>query len=185
MTDQIEQKTAKVPLKSFLADLRSPLTDAELIQKYDLSARSFLSLIKALLTQNLITAQDLAWRKEMAVQRDLAKESEFLAGLYICPHCSHPHPKPFAICPACGGDTGDSFAEQELLSSILSSSGNHVLNREEARPDVAETQLLDSSELPVPGREPPRAEEEDLEDLKTKPSTLDSFRSIISKLKKK
>jgi len=179
MTEHFDQKKGKVPLKNFLADFRSPLTDAELRQKYDLSARSFVSLIKALLSQEMVTAQDLAWRKEMTVQRDLAKESEFLAGLYICPHCSHPHPKPFAVCPACGVDTGDAFAEQELLSSILASSGDVNLEKDEKVPDIAETQLLDTSELPG------SYGEADDEAQKGKPSALDSFRSIISKLKKK
>jgi hypothetical protein len=182
MAEQIGQTKAKIRLKSFLADFRSPLTDAELKEKYHLSARTLVSLIRALLEKNFITAEDLAWRREMAVQRDLAKESEFLAGLYICPHCSHPHPRPFTTCPACGGDTGDVFAEQELLTSILTSPSDDTLTYEEEQPDVLETQLLETMELPVSPKETDSPAEQA---TIVKPSTFQSFRSIISKLKKK
>ena len=127
MPDQEQQKTGKIPLKSFLADFRSSLTDAELRQKYRLSARAFISLIRALLNKGLITAGDLARRKELAVQRDLEKESEFLSGLYICPNCSHPHPSPFGRCPACGAEPGDAFAAKELLNPVISTTGTHFL----------------------------------------------------------
>jgi hypothetical protein len=97
-----------VPLKEFLLDFRSNLTDHELRERYELSARGFVSLIRALLAKNIITPDDLSMRKEIAERRDLAKQSEFLKGLYICPQCSHPHPTAFARCPACGADPQES-----------------------------------------------------------------------------
>lgn len=183
MDDISDHKKGKVPLKNFLEDFRSPRTDAELRNKYDLSARNFVNLIKALLSQNLITPEDLTWRRQMAVQRDLAKESEFLSGLYICPHCNHPHPKPFKVCPACEGEAGDAFEAQEMLDAIFSTSGKHALVEEKEVQDVAETQELDASELPFSSNRALESDEES--EQEDKPSTLDSFRSIISKLKKK
>ena len=54
------------------------------MQRYGLSARSFVNLVTTLMKKNLITKKDLDKRKEIAVQRDLAKESQFLSSLYIC-----------------------------------------------------------------------------------------------------
>ena len=185
MTDQSDQKRGRVPLKSFLADFRSPLTDAELKEKYSLNARNFVSLIKALLDQNLVTPQDLIRRNEMTVQRDLAKESEFLSGLYICPHCSHPHPSPFRTCPACGGEAGDAFAAQELLQSIFTSSEVHEITTDREPPPVDDTQLLAPSELPGSGPKESEEQIKDKEKEKGKSSARDAVRSFISKLKKK
>lgn len=181
MTDQSEGKKGKIPLKRFLNDFRSPLTDAELRHRYQLTARNFVNLIKALLEQNLIGPEDLAWRREITVQRDRAKESEFLSGLYICPHCSHPHPSPFDVCPACGGETQDAFTTQELFQSIFTSSQVPTVVRDEEPPPVGDTQLLDPSELPGSKRQ----ETEEKKEPKAKSSKRNSVRSFISKLKKK
>ena len=193
MTDQPQSKMGKIPLKDFLNDFRSTVTDAELKEKYQLSTRNLVSLIKALLEKGLVTAEDLAWRKNMAVQRDLAKQSEFLSGLYICPHCSHPHPKPFRVCPACGADTGDAFADQEMLQSIFSTEVREAISdaEDEEPPPVDETQLLDVSELP--GSQAREHGQETVnkrnpkpkEPPKNKPSARNTVRSLISKLKKK
>lgn len=107
MNEPTGQKRGKVPLKPFLKDVRSNLTDQELMRKYELSVQAFVSLIKALLQKKYITQQDLAKRKEINVRRDLARESQFLATLCICPKCGHPHPEPFEVCPACGAQVED------------------------------------------------------------------------------
>ena len=121
MTDPTQDSPGKVPLKPFLADFRSTLTDHELREKYGLSAVGFVSLIKALLAQKLITTDDLAKRREMAVQRDLAKQSKFLSGLTICPNCSHPSPHPFEKCPACGADAPGPASQDELVDNVPTS----------------------------------------------------------------
>jgi hypothetical protein len=185
MSEQEQNKTGKVPLKSFLEDFRSTLTDAELREKYRLSARAFISLIKALLAKNLINADDLAGRKKMAVQRDLEKQSEFLSGLYICPNCSHPHPSPFERCPACGAEPGGSYADQELLDPVMSSTGSHFLVDDLDDPEEHDDQdaVLAASEddQQQPGESAEPSNRKD----KTKSSPLKSVRSLISKLKKK
>ena len=100
------------------------MPDQELKAKYQLSPRAFLSLIKALLEKNIITNQDVIKRREMSVQRDLAKEAQFLAGLYICPSCGHPHPQPFTVCPACEVDVSDMLEDQQPLT-MVSETGGH------------------------------------------------------------
>lgn len=185
MPDQEQQKTGKIPLTSFLADFRSSLTDSELREKYRLSARAFISLIKALLAKGLVTAGDLAKRKELAVQRDLEKQSEFLSGLYICPNCSHPHPSPFERCPACGEEPGDAFAAKQLLNPVVSTTGSHFLvDEDEAPGDVDDREVV--LEEPAPAKTK-AGDSPDPEDMRSggKDSTLKSVRSLFSKLKKK
>ncbi|MCA1961426.1 MAG: zinc ribbon domain-containing protein [Desulfomonile sp.] len=116
MSDPHGQKRGKVPLKRFLQDLRTNLTDQELMRKYDLSAQAYVSLIKALLQKKYISQQDLARRKEINVKRDLMRESQFLATLCICPQCGHPHPEPFETCPACGAKMVSHPCEEVLVS---------------------------------------------------------------------
>jgi hypothetical protein len=130
MADNPEPIRAKVPLNQFLADFRSLFTDQALREKYQLSAKAFVSLIKALLAKGIVTPEDLEKRKMMAVQRDLAKESEFLSGLSICPNCSHPHPRPFERCPACGAQPADYMPRQEILDPF-SISGRHFYIEDE------------------------------------------------------
>lgn len=208
MADNIESTRGKVPLNNFLADFRSHLTDQELREKYQLSAKAFVSLIKALLSKNIINPADLEKRKIMAVQRDLAKESEFLSGLFICPNCSHPHPKPFERCPACGADPADFLPRQELVDP-LSVSGAHFYIQDDKservrEPEPDETDFPPTEELKLPGENddnfPPTEEirpeeiEEDYppteelridQDPSQKKSAADQLRSFIAKIKKK
>jgi hypothetical protein len=202
MSDQTQDSRGKVPLKPFLADFRTSLTDHELRQKYELSAAGFVSLIKALLAQNLVTADDLAKRREMAVQRDLAKQSKFLSGLSICPHCNHPSPVPFQKCPACGAEAAGPPPEEESMSA-LSTSGDHVYLGEEEE-DVEVEVIVEADEetsqtASRPGRRNGSAAENSTRQNssagqevgrgkgvgKPKASALGEIRSIFSKLKKK
>ncbi|MGB6066346.1 MAG: hypothetical protein WBG50_16205 [Desulfomonilaceae bacterium] len=202
MSDLSQDRIGKVPLNNFLADFRSILTDHELRQKYELTARGFVSLIKALLARNLITTDDLAKRREMAVQRDLAKESEFLSGLYICRHCSHPSPHPFKKCPACGADAAESPFQEESIDSALNSLGqtNAGMEEEEIEVEVIEdtgdtraeeTPRSEKTKKSSPAKssrknETPRGEEaKDTTTGRSKPSALGDIRSFLSKLKKK
>lgn len=197
MPDPQQPRTGKIPLKDFLNDFRSTTTDADLKKKYQLSARGFVSLIKALLEKGLITPQDLTRRKEMAVQRDLAKESQFLSGLFLCPNCSHPHPGPFDMCPACGVVLGEAHAAEELLDSVFSTTGSHMIVPEtdavtvtdaetlgdtQLLPSMQDTQLLTPEDLK---RGEEQEETAEPEKPKKKASPLRSVRSFLSKLKKK
>ncbi len=176
MPDQTEQQTGKIPLSSFLADFRSDLTDKELREKYNLQARAFVSLIKALLARQLVTPEDLAWRKEMAVQRDMAKQSKFLSGLFVCPNCSHPHPQPFERCPACGANPAD-FRTRNLQDPITPAGGHFVVVQTEETDLSEDTEVVEEAEEIVEAPESKRGEE--------KASPMKSVRSFLSKFKKK
>lgn len=170
MADQTP-KQGRVPLQEFLKDFRSPLSDSELRAKYALSARGFVSLIKALFAREKITQEDLVKRKETAVQRDLEKEHEFLAQLYICPNCGHPHPTPFSSCPACGADTSEAFGTADLTLDPLTSTGDHF--------------YVDESELDSEPEEGLSAGNTEPADDTSASSPMKTVRSVISKLKKK
>jgi hypothetical protein len=184
MAENTEKPRAKVPIREFLSDFRSALTDRELREKYKLSARGFVSLIKALLAQEIISSVDLAKRREMSVKRDLARESEFLAGLYICRNCSHPSPIPFDRCPACGANA--SSAASREVNSIITPTENHVLVEESPGSVTQETEVISESDI-----EEETPEESVGEPYKRgartedKSSAVGSIRSLFSKLKKK
>jgi len=202
MTDPTQDSPGKVPLKPFLADFRSTLTDHELREKYGLSAVGFVSLIKALLAQKLITTDDLAKRRELAVQRDLAKQSKFLSGLTICPNCSHPSPHPFEKCPACGADAPGPASQEESLDN-MSNSGDYAYVGADGE-DVEVELVEEIDEKPIKeasrseqkkGSSPKKSTREnagarqgagtDEAAGKPKTSALGEIRSIFSKLKKK
>jgi hypothetical protein len=202
MTDPTQDSPGKVPLKPFLADFRSTLTDHELREKYELSAVGFVSLIKALLAQKLITTDDLAKRREIAVQRDLAKQTKFLSGLTICPHCSHPSPHPFEKCPACGADAPVHVSQEESEENVPTSGDYAYVG---ADGEDVEVELIEEDDE-KPSREASRSEQKkgspskkstrengsagraagaDKAADKPKASALGEIRSIFSKFKKK
>ena len=114
------------------------------MQRYGLSARSFVNLVTALMKKNLITKKDLDNRKEIAVQRDLAKESQFLSSLYICRNCSHPSPSPFEKCPACGAEASTS-REEEAYPSITTSEGHAYIPETTAIDEVELEEITDET----------------------------------------
>ncbi|MFC1834213.1 hypothetical protein ACFL2Q_05705 [Thermodesulfobacteriota bacterium] len=143
MSPNGKQKRGKVPLQEFLSDFRSNMTDHELKEKYSLSARGFVSLVKALLDRKVISPQDLTTRKQMAIQRDLALQSQFLAGLHLCPNCGHPSPQRFEVCPACGFEVAAPVAEQADASVTPGGDSLYVEDQPEADDDEDQELVLD------------------------------------------
>jgi hypothetical protein len=162
----------KIPLKRFLADYRSPLDDRELMQRYGLSARSFVNLITTLMKKNVLNKSDLDKRKEGAVQRDLARETQFLSSLYICPNCSHPSPTPFDKCPACGVDSNAVSREEEVYPPITTSEGHAYIPRTSVLEEVEEVEVEEITETD-PNNHGPQNQ--------AKPSAINSVRSFFSR----
>jgi hypothetical protein len=196
MTEPTNGRRGKVPLREFLGDFRSSMSDQDLKAKYNLTAHAFVSLVKALLAKQIISPDDLATRKEMAVQRDLARESQFLAGLFICPNCSHPDPVPFKRCPACGADVDEIPSPDDVLSSVTPS-GNHIyvdsvqetrIPETQAEPDMVEAvEVVEEMQQDGPSSSPHETVvTEDMQDETTeRPTALESVRSFLSKKFKK
>jgi len=189
MADSKESRRGKIPIREFLADFRSPMTDRELREKYNLSARNFVSLIKALVESRMVSQQDLSVRRQMAVERDLAKESEFLSQPYICPFCSHASPHAFEICPACGGrieasahPMGPSIPRTATDWLLEEESSNSVTQEVEIieEEDTTEGHEASQQEQPPASQSEPKPED----DERGKKYSLSSLRSLFSKLKK-
>jgi hypothetical protein len=179
MPDKSDSKRGKIQLQPFLKDFRSAMPDQELMKKHNLSAQTFVSLIKALVAQNIITHVDLSNRKEVAVRRDLQKESQFLAGLFICPSCGHPHPQRFELCPACGEKPEDFAQAQDVLHEDTLSDGEIDVEDDDFEPPSDEDLAQTTLEIETATHEPPPTE-------KAKGSALGSVRSLLSRgLKKK
>jgi hypothetical protein len=174
MTEDGSRERGRVPLKSFLSDFRSAMPDQELREKYELSPRAFLSLIKALLDRKVISSKDLERRKEISIQRDQAKEAAFLANLYICPYCGHPSPLPFEQCPACETDVKDVLGAQNILSSET------VVTEEHAYVQEAEVEVLEEIEESPPEKERSGLRA-DRKPQKGKPSAVSTIRSLFSR----
>ncbi len=169
MAENNQDQRRKIPLKRFLADFRSPLDDRELMQRYGLSARSFVNLVTTLMQKNLLDKRDLDKRKEIAVQRDLARESQFLSSLYICPNCSHPSPTPFERCPACGSAPDPATQQEEVYPPITTSEGHAYVPPTRV---LEEVEVEEITETEQNGHEP---------DNTRKPSAINSVRSFLSR----
>ncbi|MFH0822556.1 MAG: zinc ribbon domain-containing protein [Pseudomonadota bacterium] len=164
MADQTSSTTGKVPLKAFLSDFKSGIPDHELKDKYSLTAKGFVSIIKALLDKKVIGKEDLATRKRIVEQREAAKESAFLQALFLCPHCGHPHPTKFPVCPACGFTPDDSLPPEEVLVSLTTHHGHFHVQEElevEDDEDIDDGEMEDegSREESAPPPIPPPDEE--------------------------
>ena len=147
-------------------DFRSSMTDREMMDKYGVSASGLVALIKKLVAQKLIKAEDLELRKRKAEQRDLAKEAQFLSTLYLCPACGHPHPQPFQECPACGAAVEDLATTQRVLDS-MSTSGGHIYVdevEEMAQKEAEKGQAIQEEELEEEAYDEEAAEEEEIVD---------------------
>ncbi len=176
MPGQDDAGRPKIPLKTFLADFKGNVSDQELIRKYGLSAQVFAKLIKTLLAKGIVTTQDLQKRRDAAVQRDLEKESEFLAGLYICPNCGHPNPTPFDVCPACGASVDSFSSSRDAMQSLTTPSGSIKIDDLQREVDEADAAHRHSS---PPDRQ--ESDEDEYETVGEAPSTDQQERSSVLK----
>ncbi len=186
MTESTHRPRGKVPLKPFLTDFRSAMSDQELKAKYSLSPRAYLNLVKALLDRRLVTQEEVSKRKEMSVQRDLAKEAQFLAGLYICPNCGHPNPKPFKKCPACEMDISGALPVQDTLAAVTTTGGHFYVEDIVGKEGMAE--IVEAEAAPDERQYPPTVELNaipDEEETPEKKSAMSSLRSLFSRKQKK
>ncbi|MEW6348067.1 MAG: hypothetical protein AB1646_03340 [Thermodesulfobacteriota bacterium] len=188
----------KISVKEFLLDFRGGKSDADLRDKYGLSAQNFIRLLKELTAKRLVTPDDLETRRTKAIQQAKAKELEFLAGLFICPKCGHPATQAFEICPACEIHVDEYLSGQHALSALSDTGTNFYveeaendviprpISNEEPEPDLQRDVTPDLDTEPEPEPEPPQpADLEEGNQQQTKKSALDSVRSLFGGRKKK
>jgi hypothetical protein len=85
----------KITAREILRDVRSGLSDQDLMEKYTLSAQGLQSVFHKLVTAGVITQAELDDRVPIT-------ERTVDLGLYICPACGNIQGKEFVICPRCG-----------------------------------------------------------------------------------
>ncbi len=85
----------KITAREVLRDIRSGLSDPDLMEKYTLSAQGLQSVFNKLVTARVITQAELDDRVPIT-------ERTVDLGLYICPACGNIQGKEFTICPRCG-----------------------------------------------------------------------------------
>jgi rubrerythrin len=80
--------------KEFLADIKTGMDDAHLMEKYRLSRDLLQSVFEKLVDMGLLNRHDLE-------KRTLMSEKSF-AIAWECPACGIPQPKEYNECPRCG-----------------------------------------------------------------------------------
>jgi hypothetical protein len=86
---------ARVSVRSILSDIKSGVTDSDLMEKFGLSHRGLLSLISKLLWDGLLTPAELAQRKSLA--------RTIFMPVFQCRLCKEIQFEKVSQCPRCGG----------------------------------------------------------------------------------
>ncbi|MGB6067500.1 MAG: hypothetical protein WBG50_22065 [Desulfomonilaceae bacterium] len=85
----------KITAKELLSDIRSGVSDQELMRKYSLSSQGLQSVFSKMVSARMITQAELDDRIPIT-------ERTVDLGLFICPACGNIQGKEFAVCPRCG-----------------------------------------------------------------------------------
>lgn len=84
-----------IDAREVLKDIKSSMSDADLMEKYSLSARGLQSLFQKLQSANLLSQQDLDDRTPLT-------ERTVTLDVFRCPSCGYPQFSKFDECPQCG-----------------------------------------------------------------------------------
>ncbi len=81
--------------KELLSDIRSGMTDLDILKKYNFNARSFQAVLKQLVTTGMLTPAELDERMPLT-------EHYVAFEVFRCPVCKMPQFFKFDECPQCG-----------------------------------------------------------------------------------
>jgi serine/threonine protein kinase len=96
--------SADLNVEQFVDDYRRGVKDRDLLTRYAITAQEMIKIIKKLIQGGQITKEDYFGRTRRIEELETRQEKDFLQSLHHCPVCSHIHPTPFKVCPACGTD---------------------------------------------------------------------------------
>ncbi len=105
----------KLDVDEFIYDYCNGVKDRDILVKYKISPKDLLAIVKKLMSQGLITRDEYFNRNKKIEELECRQEKEFLKSLFHCPICSHIHPTPFTVCPACGADVSEPEAAAEKV----------------------------------------------------------------------
>jgi len=92
---ELSMDKRKITAREVLRDIRSGLSDQDLMEKYTLSAQGLQSVFHKLVNAGVITQPELDDRVPIS-------ERTVDLGLFICPACGNIQGTEFATCPRCG-----------------------------------------------------------------------------------
>lgn len=94
-------------IDGFVQDFCSGVKDRDLLEKYNITAKEMIKMVKKLINEGTLTKEQYFERSRKIEELEAKQERDFLKSLYQCPVCGHLHPTPFIRCPACGADVSE------------------------------------------------------------------------------
>jgi hypothetical protein len=85
----------RINAREALQDIRTGMTDAGLMEKYELTSQGVQSLYTKLVDHGLLTQEELDARTPLTM-RTVALD------IFRCPSCGYPQFSKFDVCPQCG-----------------------------------------------------------------------------------
>ncbi len=131
----------RLDVEEFVRDYCLGIKDKDMLTKHKLSPRDFLVVIRNLMGRGLLTKQDYFDRNARIEELEARQEKEFIKSLYHCPVCSHIHPEPFKVCPACGVEIVQTSNNPSDSSRSFQFTLNDESESSEAPADTVETIL--------------------------------------------
>ena len=96
--------TVKLDIQEFVRDYCKGVKDKDLLARHHVNPKELMGIVRKLINDGFITKEQYFDRNRVIHELEAREEKNFLKSLYHCPVCSHIHPSPFTICPACGAD---------------------------------------------------------------------------------
>lgn len=96
--------TVKLDIEGFVTDYCRGVKDKDLLARHNINPKELIGIVRKLINDGFITKEQYFDRNRLIHELEAREEKDFLKSLYHCPVCSHIHPSPFTICPACGTD---------------------------------------------------------------------------------
>ncbi len=96
--------TVKLDIQEFVRDYCNGVKDKDLLARHHVNPKELMGIVRKLINDGFITKEQYFDRNRVIHELEAREEKNFLKSLYHCPVCSHIHPSPFTICPACGAD---------------------------------------------------------------------------------
>jgi hypothetical protein len=111
-----EKAVKKISAKAIMADLRTGLSDTELMKKYNLSYSALQDIFSKLTKAGLATQ---AYFNKRALKQSPALQSE--NSTRTCPHCGFSSATVFTKCPRCEQEVSDWLNTVELTNILTGS----------------------------------------------------------------
>ncbi len=145
--------TVKVDIDAFVLDFCSGVKDRDLLEKYDISAKEMVKIVKQLINEGSLTKEQYFERTRKIEEMETKQEREFLKSLYQCPVCGHLHPTPFIRCPACGAEVSEVPESLSVPKGGASASGAADQPADSAEEeDLPEEAPEEDAPEPIPDR---------------------------------